>query len=66
MNSETEDTDDDSEPNNERVHNYLVSANMALSLEVEMKLVEEDDLWIGDSGASSHIMGSEDNMLNKK
>ena len=29
MTSETEETDDDSEPNNESVNNYLDSANMA-------------------------------------
>ena len=66
MTSETEDTDDDSEPNNERVYNYLDSANMATNLEAAMKLAEEEDLWIGDSGASSHMMGSEDNVFNKK
>ena len=66
MTSETEDTDDDSEPNNESVYNYLDSANMATNLEAAMKLAEEEDLWIGDSGASSHMMGREDNVFNKK
>ena len=66
MTSETEDTDDDSEPNNERVNNYLDSANMATNLVAAMKLAEEEELWIGDSGASSHMMGSEDNASNKK
>ena len=60
MTSETEETDDDSEPNNENVNNYLNSANMALNLESVMKLAQEEDLWIGDSGESSHMMGSED------
>ena len=66
MASETEDTDDDSEPNNESVNNYLDSANMAMNLESAMKLAEEEDLWIGDSGASSHMMGSEEHVFNKK
>ena len=56
MTSETEETDDnESEPNNANVNNYLDSANMAMNLESAMKLAEEEDLWIGDSGASSHM-----------
>ena len=66
MTSETEETDDDSEPNNENVNNYLDSANMATNLESAMKLAEEEKLWIGDSGASSHMMGSEEHVFNKK
>ena len=66
MTSETEDTDGDSEPNNESVNNYLDSANMAMNLQSAMKLAEEEDLWIGDSGASSHMMGSEEHVFNKK
>ena len=66
MTSETDDTDDDSEPNSESVNNYLDSANMATNLESAMKLVKEEDLWIGDSGASSHMMGSEEHVFNKK
>ena len=66
MTSETEETDDDSELNNENVNNYLDSANMAMNLESAMKLAEEEDLWIGDSGASSHMMGSEEHVFNKK
>ena len=66
MTSETEDTDDDSEPNNESVNNYLDSVNMAMNSESAMKLDEEEDLWIGDSGASSHMMGSEEHVFNKK
>ena len=66
MTSETEETDDDSEPNNENVNNYLDSANMATNLESAMKLGEEEDLWIGDSGASSHMMGREEHLFNKK
>ena len=31
-----------------------------------MKLAEEEDLWIGDSGASSHMLGSEEHVFNKK
>ena len=31
-----------------------------------MKIAEEEDLWIGDSGASSHMMGSEEHVFNKK
>ena len=50
MTSETGETDNDSEPNNEKVNNYLSA----------MKLAEEEDLRIGDSGASSHMMGSEE------
>ena len=65
--SETEETDDDeSEANNVNVNNYLDSANMAMNLESAMKLAEEEDLWIGDSGASSHIMGSDAHVFNKK
>ena len=57
--SETEETDDDeSETNNTNVNNYLDSANMAMNLETAMKIAEEEDLWIGDSGASNHMMGS--------
>ena len=59
MTSETEETDDDEpEPDNASVNNYLASANMAMNLESAMKIAEEEDLWIGDSGASSHIIGS--------
>ena len=66
MTSESEETGDDSEPNNENVNNYLDSANMAMNLESAMKIAEEEDLWIGDSGASSHMMGSEEHVFNKK
>ena len=66
MTSETEDTDGVSEPNNESVNNYLDSANMATNLESAMNLAEEEHLWIGDSGASSHMMGSEEHVFNKK
>ena len=31
-----------------------------------MKIAEEEDLWVGDSGASSHMMGSEEHVFNKK
>ena len=55
MTSETGETDNDSEPNNEKVNNYLSA----------MKLAEEEDLRIGDSGASSHMMGSEEHVFNK-
>ena len=65
--SETEETDDDeSETNNTNVNNYLDSANMVMNLETAMKIAEEEDLWIGDSGASSHMMGSEEHVFNKK
>ena len=57
MTSETEDTDDDeSETNNANVNNYLDSANVVTNLETATKIAEEEDLWIGDSGASSHMM----------
>ena len=62
MTSEREETDDDSEPNNENVNNYLDSAIMAMNLESAMKIAEEEDLWIGDSGASSH----QEHVFNKK
>ena len=39
---------------------------MTMNLEAAMKLAEEDHLWIGDSRASSHMMGSEEHMFNKK
>ena len=64
MTSETD--DDESETNNANVNNYLDSANMASNLEKAMKIAEEEDLWIGDSGASSHMMGSEEHVFNKK
>ena len=65
MTSETEETDDDeSETNNANVNNYLDSANMATNFESAMKIAEED-LWIGDSGASSHMRGSEEHVFNK-
>ena len=67
MTSETEETDDDdSEPNNANVSNYLDAANMAMNLESAMKMAEDVDLWIGDSGASSHMMGSEEHVFHKK
>ena len=67
MTSDTEGTDDDeSETNNANVNNYLDSANMATNLETAMKIAEEEDLWIGDSGASSHMMGCEEHVFNKK
>ena len=67
MTSETEETDDEeSETKNAYVNNYLDSANMATNLEATMKLAEEEDLWIGDSGASSHMMGSGEHVFNKK
>ena len=66
MTSETEETDDYSEPNNENVNNDLDSANMAMNLESAMKIAEEEDVWIGDIGASKHMMESEDHVFNKK
>ena len=48
MTSEKEETDDESEPNNESVNNYLDSANMETNLESAMKIAEEEDLWIGE------------------
>ena len=67
LTSETEETDDDeSETNNANVNNYMDSANMAMNLESAMKLAEEEDLWIGDSGASSRMMGSTEHVFNKK
>ena len=57
MTSETEETaDDESKTNNANVNNYLDSANMAMNLESAMKIAEEEDLWIGESGASSHMI----------
>ena len=67
MTSEAEETDDDeSETNNANVNNNLDSANMVTNLETAMTIAEEEDLWIGDSGASSHMLGSEEHMFNKK
>ena len=66
MTSDTEETDDESETNNANVNNYLDSANMATNLETAMKIAEEEDLWIGDSEASSQTMGSEEHLFNKK
>ena len=39
---------------------------METNLETAMKIAEEEDLWIGDSEASSHMMGSEEHGFNKK
>ena len=39
---------------------------MATNFEAAMKLAEEEHLWIGDSGASSHMMESEEHVFNKK
>ena len=39
---------------------------MATNLETAMKIAEEEDLWIGVSGASSHMMGSEEHVFNTK
>ena len=66
MTSETEETDDESKTNNANVNNYLDSANMATNLETAMKITEEEVFWIGDSEASSHMMGSEEHVFNKK
>ena len=67
MTSETEQTDnDESETNNANVNNYLDSVNMATNLETALKIAEEEDLWIGDSGASNHMMGNEEHVFNKK
>ena len=66
MTLETEETDDDSESNNENVNNYFCSANMATNLESAMKIAEDEDLWIGDSGASSHMMGSSEYVFDGK
>ena len=66
MTSETEEIDDDdAEPNNANVNNYLDSANVSINMESAMKIAEEEDLWIGDSGASSHMMGNEEHVFNK-
>ena len=63
----TEEIDDDeSETNNAKVNNYLDSANMVMNLETAMKIAEVEDLWIGDSGASIHMMGREEHVFNKK
>ena len=39
---------------------------MVTSLETGMKIAREKDLWIGDSEASSQMMGSEEHVFNKK
>ena len=39
---------------------------MAMNLGSAMKLVQEEDLWIGDSAESSHMMGSKEHVFNKK
>ena len=67
MTSETEETDDDeSETNNANVNTYLDSTKIVANLETAMKIAEEEDLWIGDSGASSHMMGREELVFFKK
>ena len=47
MISESEETDDYSEPNNENVNKNAKKLGSA------MKIAAEDALWIGDSGASN-------------
>ena len=42
------------------------SANVVTNLETAMKIAEEEDLWIGDSGASSHMMGSEEHVFKQE
>ena len=37
-----------------------------MNLVSAMELGDEEDLWIGDNGVSSHMMGSEEHMFNKK
>ena len=45
MTSKTEETADvEPETSNANVNNYLDSANMAVNLETEMKIAEEEDL----------------------
>ena len=39
---------------------------MAMNLESAMNFAEEEHLWIQGSGASSHMMGSEEHVFNKK
>ena len=39
---------------------------MATNVESAMKHAEEEDLWIGDSGALIHKMRSEEHVFNKK
>ena len=39
---------------------------MVTNLETAMKIAQEEDLWIGDSGGSSHMIGSEEHVFNKK
>ena len=45
MTSETEETDDDSEPYNENVNSYLDSANMAMNLESALKIAVDEGQW---------------------
>ena len=47
MTSETEEIDDDSEPNNENVNNYLDSTNMAIYLESAMNLLKKKIFGLG-------------------
>ena len=65
MTSETDETDNDSEPNNENVNNYSDSANMATNLVSAIMLAEEEDLWIGESGASIHYKGVKNMYLSR-
>ena len=39
---------------------------MAMTLKSALKIAEEEDLWIGDSASSSHMMGIEEHVFNKK
>ena len=66
MTTETEKTDDDGKPNNESVSINSDSANMSMNLESGMMIAEEEDLCVGDSGASSHMIESEEHVFNKE
>ena len=43
-----------------------MNQKLIMQMLITMKIAEEEDLWIGDSGASSHMMGSEEHVFKKK
>ena len=55
-----------SETNNANVNNYLDSANVVTNLETAMKIAEEEDFVDWGQWSSSHMMGSEEHVFNKK
>ena len=43
-----------------------MNQKLIIQMLITIWIAEEEDLWIGDSGASSHMMGSKEHVFNKK